>query len=65
MKDFAFNSIKGGWTIIGARDSKKAAFTLKHPEKGNITLSEKDIKPIMSLLGILETTMKEDRNEGA
>lgn len=58
-KDFAYCSAKGAWAIIGQRDGKKAFFQLKHPEKGSIALSEKDIKPIMSVLGILETVLKE------
>jgi len=62
MREFALSaSPKNGWTAVGRCDKGKAVFQLKHPDKGSIELSEKDIKPVLTVLGIVKATLKETK----
>jgi hypothetical protein len=57
VKTTALLSPYGNWALIGKYNSKKALLTLKG-SNGSLSLSEKDIKPIVTLLGMIETYMK-------
>jgi len=62
MREFAVSvSPKSKWMAVGWCDKKKAVFQLKHSEKGSIELSEKDIKTILVLLGLVEATLGESK----
>jgi hypothetical protein len=58
LKDVAISS--GNWTILGKHDGKKAVLVLKHPDKANLPLSEKDLKPIVAVLDTVRTMMREE-----
>jgi hypothetical protein len=60
MKDTALLSANSDWALMGKRTDKKAFLTLKHPEKGSVRISEKDLKPIVTLLETMETIMKDE-----
>jgi hypothetical protein len=57
LKDVAISS--GNWTIAGKYDGKQAALVLKNPDKPGLPLSEKDLKPIVTVLDMVRTMMKE------
>jgi hypothetical protein len=61
VKDIAICSARGNWAVLGKLDGKKAMLTLKHSEKGNMAISEKDLKPIIDILAAVETRMKDER----
>jgi hypothetical protein len=58
LKDLAISS--GNWTIIGKYDGRKAALVLKNPDKTSLPLSEKDLKPLVTVLDMVRTMMTEE-----
>jgi hypothetical protein len=62
VKDTAICSVRGDWCVIGKYDGRKAFLTLKG-KNGSIILSEKDLKPIVTILDTMRTLMSEERNK--
>jgi hypothetical protein len=58
LKDAAISS--GNWTIVGKYNGRKAMLVLKHPDKASLPLSEKDLKPVVSVLDMVRTMMREE-----
>jgi hypothetical protein len=58
LKDAAISS--GNWTIAGKYDGRKAVLVLKNPDGVNLPLSEKDLKPVISVLDMVRTMMREE-----
>jgi hypothetical protein len=48
--------------VIGKYNGHKAFLTLKG-EKGSISLSEKDLKPIVTILDMMRTLMSDERKK--
>jgi hypothetical protein len=59
LKDLAIGS--DNWTISGKYGGRKATLVLKNPDKPSLPLSEKDLKPLVTVLDMIRTMMAEER----